>query len=171
MLGYSYPALTFIMRKLKYTFLFVIAAITFASCGSIQPLSISKVENVKLKNFSSSAASIEVTMVVSNPNPYRFKMVDNHLDLFLNKTEMGRVNIKEKIIIPRKSERAYTFVVETQFSNLAMGSIPSLVNMFLSKQLELKLVGDVKVRSMFISKRFPIEIIERVPFSKAAREN
>ncbi|MBA3899493.1 MAG: LEA type 2 family protein [Bacteroidetes bacterium] len=154
------------MKNLKYILPFVIVAITLISCGPIRPLTVSKIENVKIKEFSSSAASIEVTMVVKNPNNYRFKMVDNHFDLYLNKADMGRVNIKEKIIIPRKSEQPYTFVIETQFSKLAMGSIPSLINMFTSKQVELKLAGNVKVRAMFISKRFPIEITEIVPFSR-----
>jgi LEA14-like dessication related protein len=154
------------MKNLKLLLPVLFSAFLLVSCESISPLSVSKFEDVNVKSINTSGVALEVTMVVKNPNAYRFKMVDNQLNLFVNKTEMGTVSIKDKIVVPRKSEKSYTFLVETQFSNLALGSIPSLINIFMSKQVELKLVGDVKVRSMMISKRFPIEIIEKVPLTR-----
>jgi LEA14-like dessication related protein len=149
------------------TLLFVVAsALLLSSCGSIQPLTVSKVENVKLNNLSKNSLTLEVTMAVKNPNNYRFKMVDNHLDLYLNNSEIGGVKIKERIVIPRKSEQSYTFLLNAEFSRLAIGAIPSLLNMFQTRQVELKLVGDVKVRTMGISKRFPLEITEKVSLSR-----
>jgi LEA14-like dessication related protein len=149
------------------TLLFVIAsALLLSSCGSIQPLTVSKVENVKLNNLSKNSLTLEVTMAVKNPNNYRFKMVDNHLDLYLNNSEIGGVKIKERIVIPRKSEQSYTFLLNAEFSRLAIGAIPSLLNMLQTRQVELKLVGDVKVRTMGISKRFPLEITEKVSLSR-----
>jgi LEA14-like dessication related protein len=154
-----------------FKFLPILALVAvLASCGQMKPLTVSKIENVKLNNFSKNSAAVEVTMVVKNPNRLRLKVVDNHLDLYLNSAEMGRVKIKDRIVIPKKSEKAYTFIIETEFSKLALNSIPSLLSMFQTKQVELKLKGDVKVRSWGISKTFPIEIIEKVPLSSAERQ-
>jgi LEA14-like dessication related protein len=158
---------------LKRFLLFVGAAFfmtTLASCGSIEPLTVSKIEDVKLHSFNKNSAALEITMRVKNPNRYRFKLVDNNLEIFLNKSELGSAKIKQKIIIPRKSEESYTFLIETQFSRLAIAGIPMLINMVQTKQVEIKLVGDVKVRSMGISKKFPVEIIEKVNLSKASKD-
>jgi LEA14-like dessication related protein len=161
---YSMPKLI-----LSFTAL-VLLLMLFSSCGSIEPLSVTKIEDVKLHSFNKGSAALEVTMRVKNPNSYRFKLVDNNLEIFMNKSELGSAKIKEKIVIPKKSEESYTFLIETQFSRLAVAGIPMLISMVQTKQVELKLVGNVKVRSWGISKRFPVEIVEKVNLSKASKE-
>ncbi len=154
------------MKNLGFYLFGLIAIICFSSCGSIQPLSVSKVENVKLRSFTKNSASLEVTFVIKNPNRYRFKITDNNFTVFLNKAEMGTAKVKKRIVIPKKSEDSYTFIIDTQFSRLAMSSIPSLLNMFANKQVELKLIGDVKVKTLGVGKRFPLEIVEKVSIGK-----
>ncbi|MDQ3191205.1 MAG: LEA type 2 family protein [Bacteroidota bacterium] len=154
------------MQKVSLYILVLFAVVCFTSCSSIEPLTVSKVEKVKLKDFSKNSATLEVTFIIKNPNRYKFKITDNNFNVFLNNAELGSAKIKKKIIIPKKSEDSYTFLIESNFSRLAMASIPSLLNMFRTKQVELKLVGDVKVKTMGIGKRFPLEIIEKVEIGK-----
>ncbi len=154
------------MKKVSLYILVLFAAVCFCSCSSIEPLTVSKVEKVKLKDFSKNSATLEVTFIIKNPNRYKFKITDNNFNVFLNNAELGSAKIKKKIIIPKKSEDSYTFLIESNFSRLAMASIPSLLNMFRTKQVELKLIGDVKVKTLGVGKRFPIEIIEKVEIGK-----
>lgn len=146
-----------------YTFftLFVIF-ITFSSCKPIQPLTVSKVESVKLNGFSRSAASVLVTMKVKNPNNLRFKIKDKNLILSLNKSEVGNATIKDKIVIKRKSEESYTFEIEADFSKLAITALPSLISIAKSRNAEIHLKGDVRVKTLGIGKTYPIDIVERV---------
>lgn len=154
------------MKKAISYLLVLFTVISISSCSSIEPLSVTKVENIKLKEFSKNSASLEVTFVIKNPNRYKFKITDNNFDVFLNNSELGTAKIKKRIVIPKRSEDSYTFIIDTHFSKLAMGSIPSLLNMFRTKQVEFKLVGDVKVKTMGVGKRFPIEIVEKVGIGK-----
>jgi LEA14-like dessication related protein len=154
------------MRSQIQLFLILLISVSLFSCGSIKPLDVKKIENVKLNNFSKNSASFDITLKVENPNGYRFKLVDNNLDLVINQIELGQAKIKNRVVIPRKSEQSYTFTVEANFSRLAIASIPSLINMLKSKEVEMKLKGDVRVRTMGIGKTIPIEIVEKVNLSK-----
>ena len=154
------------MKKYPFYILFLLIITVTSSCSSIEPLTVSKVKNVKLLNFSKNSVSLEASFVVKNTNRHKFKITDNNFNVFLNNAELGTAKIKEKIIIPAKSEDTYTFLIETHFSRLTVSSIPSLLNMFRTKQVEFKLLGDVKVKTMGVGKRFPIEIVETVSISK-----
>ena len=158
------------MKKYPFYILFLLIITVISSCSSIEPLTVSKVKNVKLKNFSKNSVSLEVTFIVKNPNWQKFTITDNHFNVFLNSSELGTAKIKEKIIIPGKSENDYTFLIDTHFTTLALSSIPSLINIFKTKQVEFKLTGNVKVKTMGFGKRFPVEIIETVPFSKSSND-
>ncbi|HET6243180.1 MAG: LEA type 2 family protein [Bacteroidetes bacterium] len=154
------------MKKPVLYLFILLAVVSFSACSSIEPLSVSKVENIKLQNFSKNSLALEVTFIIKNPNRYKFKITDNNFNVFLNNAELGTAKIKKKLIIPKKSEDSYTFIIETQFSKLAMGSIPSLLNMFRTKQVEFKLIGEVKVKTLGVGKRFPVEIVEKVAIGK-----
>jgi LEA14-like dessication related protein len=154
-------------KKIIPFFVAAFLALSLASCGSIEPLTVSSVDNFKIKSFNKQSATIEITMKVKNPNRYRFKVLDNNLHLTLNNNELGTAKIKDRVVIPKRSENSYTFEIETNYSRMALASIPSLVNIAKTKNVELKLTGDVKVRSMGISKKFPIDIVERIDLSKA----
>lgn len=136
------------------------------SCSSIEPLSVTTIESVKIENFSSGVLALKVEMKVKNPNNVKIKVKENNLNLSLNGSEIGTARIKDQIVIRRKSEETHTFVVEAKFSKLALGAIPSLLNMIQTKAVEIKLKGDVKISSFGFSKTHPIEIVEKVNFGK-----
>lgn len=136
------------------------------SCSSIEPLTVEKIESVKVENFSSGALLLKVEMKVKNPNRLKIKVTENNLNLTLNGSEVGTAHIKDQIVIRKKSEETHTFFIEAKFSKLALGAIPSLLNMIQTKSVEIKIKGEVKIKSLCFSKKHPIEIVEKINFGK-----
>jgi LEA14-like dessication related protein len=145
--------------------LFVFLSLFLNSCN-IENLKMTGVKGFAIKSFEKNKLTFNMSVGIENPNRLRFKMINNDMDLTVNKIALGKAKITNKIVIPAKSHDVYNFDVEVNLSQLALGTIPSLIEMFRSKGVEVQIEGFVKGRTMLISKTVPIKITERVDFSK-----
>ena len=143
----------------------VILSLFLNSCN-IENLKMTGVKGFAIKSFEKNKLIFNMSIGIENPNRLKFKMINNDMNLTVNKIALGKAKITNKISIPPKSIDVYNFVVEVNVSQLALGSIPSLIEMFRSKGVEVQIDGFVKGRSMLISKTVPIKITERVDFNK-----
>jgi len=143
----------------------VILSLFLNSCN-IENLKMTGVKGFAIKSFEKNKLIFNMSIGIENPNRLKFKMINNDMNLTVNKIALGKAKITNKISIPAKSNDVYNFDVEVNLSQLALGSIPSLIEMFRSKGVEVQIDGFVKGRSMLISKTVPIKITERVDFNK-----
>lgn len=150
-------------------FCLMIFVVIFSSCGSIEPLSISKVESVNIENYSSGELSLKLSVKVKNPNNLKFKIKDNHLDLVLNGKEIGTAKVKETIIIQKHSDDSHVFFVDATLSKMAFAGIPGLLGIISGKPVELKIKGNVKIKTLGLSKKYPIEIIEKIDLKQLGK--
>jgi hypothetical protein len=69
---------------------------------------------------------------------------------------MGKLIIDEKIRIQRKTEKIYNLPVKIRLTNI-LGAAFIMMNLNQSQDISLKLQGEVKAQSMFITKSFEID--------------
>ncbi len=140
-----------------------------SSCLNIAPLSIGKIESVNIQNFENQSLTLKISLRVVNPNNLKFKIKDNNLDLFLNGKEIGTATVKEVVIINGKSEDVHNFILDASFSKVALAGIIGVSSLFNSKPLELKIKGEVKVKTLVFSKKYPIEITEKIDLKEIGK--
>lgn len=155
---------------IRITFLTFILALLFSSCNNIENLKMTGIKGANIKSFEKNKIILNVSLGIENPNGMRFKMINNSMDVTVNKTYLGTAKITNKLVIPRKSNEIYNFDVEIKMGQLAIGAVPSLIEMFKSKGVDVQLDGFVKGRAYLISKKVPIKITERVDFNKLSRK-
>ena len=141
----------------------------FSSCLSIKPLEMGKVESVNIEDFKSGELSLKVNVKVNNPNYLNFKIKDNHLDLLINNRELGVARVKEAIIIKKHTDDSYEFLVDVTLSKMPLIGLVGLIGVLKDKPVELKIKGDIRVKTLGISKKYPVEIIEKIDLKQLGK--
>jgi LEA14-like dessication related protein len=131
------------------------------SCITYKPVLIKEIKSVKAYNNDISSGKITVNLSVSNPNNYAIKFKKYDLHAFLNNTDLGEVRIDEKLVLPKRSEKDYTITFAPDVSKI-IGVLPSL---YLKGSTEASLKGSVRVKALFLSKKFTVDLKKRVSSS------
>lgn len=153
---------------MKFFLLTISLSVIFYSC-SIQPVTIKKVEQVKVKEFSMKGAKVEVSLVVNNPNAIGFKIYKSDLNVMLNNFELGKAGISNRVKIKRKAETTCTIIIESDFSKLTPASMMSLGQQFASGKLNNPMItvsGELKAVKLFYKKSFPVNVKERISLGR-----
>lgn len=124
-----------------------------------------KLENVAIKQLSSQGIKAEVFLKVSNPNNYDISFVDSDLDILINDKPVGKANIREKILLPKKTEDVHRVNVETSFEKLGSGVLATIGSVFLSNSLKLGVRGSVTVKTFLFRKKINVELNEKVGYT------
>ena len=152
--------------KSVYSNLFVLAIITISmvSC-SYKEVQLKKIESFKVLHFDKEGAEVELNLLVDNKNKFGFTVYSSDLNLTISKIELGKVTFAEKVHIPGSGECHKRVVLKASLKDLGVTALASLASLAFTKQVDLSINGDVKVRSMlFFSKRYPINLKEKIKF-------
>ena len=78
-------------------FFFLFALVFLTSCEEIEEPELVEISNVKLVELKGSVAKILVFAEIDNPNFFNISMKPSTLDLFVDGTFAGTVNLDKKI--------------------------------------------------------------------------
>lgn len=137
-------------------------SLSLYSCIKYKEVEVKEVSNVRIKKMTTEKIEIELTMKISNPNNYKISVVDSDLELYVKNKKIGATNIKEKIVLPKKSEEHHKIVIETGLADMLTGAIPVLVGLVFDRSIELEINGNIKARAKSLSKTFPVNFKDRV---------
>ena len=144
---------------------FIILSIAFfslSSCLNIKPLSIGKIESVKIQNYDAEALILKIRVKVINSNNLKFKIKDNRLGLFLNGKEIGNAKVTETVIIKKYSDETHDFIIEASLSNVSLIGIIGVSSLISPKPVEFGIKGEVKVKTLGFTRKYPIDISEKI---------
>ena len=129
------------MNSLKIIFLFTLT-ISLSSCGIYKEVEFVEVDNVNVKEFSTSAIIFEITAVINNPNRFNITISDSDLDFIVNGTHIGKANIDETIVLKKKQEGTYTFILKADMDGL-FSKVGLLLPILLSGKAKVKVKGNI----------------------------
>jgi len=124
----------------------------------LKPVEVSQVESVQLLNMTDSTADIAVSLRIDNPNKMKIQVNSTDLNASINRHPVGKVNITDKIIIPKKSKDLYTVILKADMREVKK-LLPSM--MFANKAL-IGLNGNLRVKAKGINKKVDINVEEKI---------
>jgi LEA14-like dessication related protein len=155
------------MSKIKFLkpfLLLVIVLFQLSSC-TFKEVEFKKVESFKLLKTDNKGATVELFILLKNPNKMAITVSDLDMQVMVNQTNLGRINLAEKVKINAKSEKAHRFVVEAKYSDIAVGGFSSLLSIIMSKKVNLSCNGSIKAKALGVSKTMPVDFKGDVPLS------
>jgi len=152
-----------IIKKVNFYFLFtILIPLIITSCG-YKEVQLKKIESFKVLNFTKEGAEVELNLLVENKNNFGFTIYGSDLNLTISKMELGKVVFADKVHIPGGGECHKRVVLKASLKDLGITALASLASLVTTKQVDVSIVGDVKVRSLvFFSKRYPVSLKEKI---------
>ena len=150
------------MNNLKLVFLFAIS-MSLSSCGIYKEVQFKGVKDVSVKEFTTSAIVVEVQAIINNPNGFDITIFDSDLDFIVNGTKLGKAKIADKIVLKKKAQDTYTFVLKADMEDLS-SKVGLLLPILLTGKAKVKIKGKVLAKAIGMKKKVPIEFIEEIVF-------
>lgn len=141
---------------------FLVAALALTSCGMYKEVEVLEVERFDVHEFSADIVSADVVLKVSNPNGYKIKLVDSDIDLKLNGSKMGKLHLREKLVLPRKDTTVQTLRVTADLAAMEGDFLSNTLSLLFKKTALIEADGYVKGRALFIGKKVPIDFEEEI---------
>lgn len=129
------------------------------SCESYKEITLTSLDNVKVKNLERKEIHFEVLLTVNNPNLYGVKIKALEGEFFAQNSLIGKVKLLDATKIKRKSENSYIVPLLLQLEN---GVLLRLVQLAMRENVEVKVKGFTKGKVFFINKKEDFEITKSI---------
>lgn len=121
-----------------------------------------KVVDFGIKGISAKGVNFQVSMQIKNPNNYKIGIVGSDLNLYVKDEKVGKVTLKDKIVLPKNSNKIHHFVFETDYKDLSTDPATILASVLGGGKIEIHIKGHIKAKAKGLSKKFPIDFKEKI---------
>lgn len=127
----------------------------FSGCLSVKSVSVGKVQDFNMEDFSDGEIKFSLKAKVENPNNFKIHITKVKLNAMLGNKLIGKVKHVNRVSIPANSEELIeikaTVKLAEEYNNLM-----DLAQLSMNKS-SVKFNGYIKVRSFFFSKKIHVE--------------
>lgn len=148
------------MNKIQLSII-LLFCLTLNACISYKTVQIKEIKSVQPLNNDISSGKLIVNLRVANPNNYAIKVKKYNLHAFVDDTDLGQIEVGEKIVLPKNSDQEYKLTFAPDAAKI-IGILPSL---FLKGRAELALRGSVRIKASILSKKFEVDLKKKVSAS------
>ncbi len=127
---------------------------TFSSCGSLKGIVVSKVENVQVNSLEGNKVNIDLVAKVENPNNRKIKIKKIDLDAVLGKQQLGKLTLKDKVIIPKMYTGDVPATIVLELKNMLMGGSVLLSGNPEKLAAKIRITGKIRVKVGLFGKNF-----------------
>lgn len=138
------------------TIAFFILLIT-PSCNFYKDVEVTEVKDVRIIRFDQDAVEAEVELVINNPNWFRVVLLESDVDVFINGKEVGKLQLKEKVILANKTSNTRTIVMTGDYDEISSGFLDNLLTLLFSNTAKFEVIGTMKGRALLISREVDIQ--------------
>ncbi|MEI2749998.1 MAG: LEA type 2 family protein [Ferruginibacter sp.] len=150
------------MKNIRlFIFLLLAYPAILSSCRSPKDLEFREFKNLSLENIGFSAAKLKVDVVYYNPNNFGLELNRTDLDIFVDSSFLGHSAQDVQVKVPRREQFSIPLVIDLDMKNLLKNGITALLN----KEVNIKVVGRVKVGKAGVFKSFPLTYTTRQKLS------
>ena len=161
MISYKSKVIEAVENYLRIIY-FLFSAFIFSSCNNFEEVKISKVEDLKILNFSQKGIQVGIGITIKNPNAIGFSIYSSSFNIKLNDIFIGTASIKDKVKIKAHSEEVNTFTFESDLSKLNILALPQILGIVQDKSATVSLDGELKVGNFFHKRKIPVDFQQKI---------
>ena len=157
---------TFFNSSCFFLFSLLFITLFFPSCKNFKELTISKVENLKIIEFSARGMEVGLGIKIKNPNSLNFSIYNSSFDVKLNDVFIGTASMKEKVKIKAHSEELKTFVFVSDMSKINFMALPKILAIIQEKNVNVLVEGKINVGNFFYKRNIPVNLNQKIELGK-----
>ena len=154
------------MRTIQFILTALISALI--SCSGYKPITVSKVQGVRIKSITQKGIEAELTVKIKNPNAIGFTIFPSHFNAKLNEMEVGNARLQKKVRIKGNSEEEHLLIISSDFSKLSLADIPKAMALTQGRGLSVSLDGDIVAGKFLFRKHFPVKLNEHSSLNRGS---
>jgi LEA14-like dessication related protein len=141
------------IKSILYCFLFTSLLL---SCN-IQDVELVKVNGYNVGQSSSDKIKLTLNMRIDNPNNFKIAVKKTDLNLFVSGSDAGKIILEEKIIILKKTETDYDFVLIADQKHVSRAVVQAGIGIALTGKVNINVKGWIKGKVFGIGKKIDID--------------
>ena len=145
---------------MKFKFIIVLASVFLFSCREAKEIKVTSVEGFYVNKLSVENIDADLKLKIDNPNTMGFSIYPSQFDVVFSGIRLGKAKLDKRVHLNAKSEKVYTFKINSKLSELNPMDILRLLNLENLGKIEVN--GDLKVGKFFIKKKFPVSYTDKV---------
>ena len=103
----------------------------------------------------------DIMIGIRNPNNFGFSIYKSEFDVTYSGVYLGKAKLTKRVHIRANGEETYSFNLKNDFKGTNIMDVMKLLGgVTFKNSVEVK--GDLKVGKIFIKKRIPVDIKERI---------
>jgi len=146
-------------RKGSWLLFFLIFA--FQGCRVYSDVEFKGVKETRFTSFNAQGVSCEFDVEVYNPNPYKITLMQSDVNLFLEGTRLGKVQLPESAVLHAENSTILKLTCTAEPS-----SVPKIVGgaigLVFKKDVVIEGKGMVTAKASLVTKTVPVAFTQRI---------
>jgi LEA14-like dessication related protein len=149
------------MKFRKGFWLLFILVFALQGCRVYRDVEFKGVKETRFTSFNAQGVSCEFDVEVYNPNPYKITLMQSDVNLFLEGTRLGKVQLPESAVLHAENSTILKLTCTAE-----PASIPKIVGgaigLVFKKDVVIEGKGMVTAKASLVTKTVPVEFTQRV---------
>ena len=145
----------------KLGFIFVVAIFLLSGCKDFKEVQCTGVKGFKVNKINTEGIDADSLLSIKNPNTTGFSIYRSEFEVMFNGIHLGKAKLARRVHISRNAEETYAFNLVSDFKNANVIDIMKLVNGITSRGM-IEVKGDLKAGKLFIRKKFPVNVKQKL---------
>ena len=149
------------MKFRKGFWLLFFLVFVLQGCRVYRDVEFKGVKETRFTSFNAQGVSCEFDVEVYNPNPYKITLMQSDVNLFLEGTRLGKVQLPESAVLQAEKSTVLKLTCTAEPS-----SIPKIVGgaigLVFKKDIVIEGKGNVTAKAFLVTKTVPVEFTQRV---------
>ena len=120
-----------------------------------------KFDGVDIVNMSADGITVDINVQISNPNDYKISVVKTNLMISLNGKDLGKANVKSKLVLPKNSNEVHKITVTIKGSQLK-AAMPSILAGALMGSMKMNIKGTITAKAKMLRKKIDVDFTDAV---------
>jgi LEA14-like dessication related protein len=140
---------------------FVAFILCLVSCKNFKEVQCTGVKGFKVGKISTAGLDADIMLGIKNPNSFGFSIYKSEFDISYGGIYLGKAKLSKRVHIGANAEQTYSFNLKSDFKNINLADVMSLLS-GASRKGMLEVKGDLKAGKLFVKKKFPVDVKERI---------
>jgi len=147
------------LRTLKIVLIIAPILLVISACFSYEEVTIVEFAVVDFKELSADGITVDISAQIRNPNNYKITVVKTNLLLSLNGINLGKANVRSKLVLPKNSNEVHKITVTLKGSQLET-ALPSILLSALGGQMNMRIKGTVTAKARLLRKKIDVDFTD-----------
>ena len=149
---------------MKFKILIILISVFFFSCREFKEITVTDVDSFYLSKITMENIEAEINLKINNPNAVRFSIYPSEFNVIYSGIHLGKAKLNKRVRLDAKSERVYTFKLNSKTADLNPLDALRLLNV--DKLGNIEVNGDLKVGKFYLKKKLPVKYNDKVKLFK-----